>query len=109
MIIGNNHNNGNNFNQQKPSNLSIPNTFENRWNEIKEYNNNRPQQKNIFVKDIQEQKYASTRDTQGIQDRSLAMLQDRLEKGTISLEEFNRKCAQLGEKRQNLQKNNKLF
>lgn len=110
MIIGNNNqNNQNTFNKQQSSNVSIPNNFENRWNKIQEYNNNRPKRNNVFVKDIQSQKYSSANDTNGIHDKSLAMLHERLEKGTISLEEFNKKCAQLGQQRQNSLKNNKLF
>lgn len=116
MIIGNN-NPGNNFNNQnnyggnrpQQSTSSMPNSFENRWNTVQEYNRNRQPRSNGFVKNIQDQKYASSTDTRGMQDRTLAMLHDRLEKGTISLEEFNQKCAQLGQQRQNLSKNNKLF
>lgn len=113
MIIGNN-NPGNNFNNQNSfrGNNQMPNvgnTFENRWNTIQEQNRVRQPHSNGFVKNIQDQKYASSTDTSGMQDRTLAMLHDRLEKGTISLEEFNRKCAQLGQQRQNMSKNNKLF
>ena len=32
-------------------------------------------------------------------DKSFNMLQDRLNKGLISLEEFNKKCAQLGKRK----------
>ena len=113
MIIGNN--NGNNFNNKNscrglnntstsPSN----NNFQNRWNTIQENQNQHPRS-NGFIKNIQDQKYASSTDTHGMQDRTLAMLHERLKKGTISLEEFNKKCAQLGQQRQNMAKNNKLF
>lgn len=117
MIIGNN-NSGNSFNNQNSfrgntsqnnQNSSMGNTFQNRWNTVQEQNRIRQPRSNGFVKNIQDQKYASTTDTHGMQDRTLAMLHDRLEKGTISLEEFNRKCAQLGQQRQNMSKNNKLF
>lgn len=111
MIIGNNNQNQNSFknSNQETSNSSFPNSFENRWNKVQEYNKDRPTNHNVFVKDIKEQKYANTTDTIGMQDRTLAMLNERLEKGTISLEEFNQKCAQLGKLRQNMSKNNKLF
>ena len=117
MIFGNNPINRNNLNNQRNNNIqqnnssipSMPNNFENRWNKVQEYNRSRPENKNIFVKDIKEQKYASAADTQGIQDKSLAMLNERLQQGTISLDEFNKKCAELGRQRQNNQKNNKLF
>lgn len=116
MIIGNNNpgnlNNQNSFRGNNQSNTQLPNTentFENRWNTIQEQNRIRQPHSNGFVKNIQDQKYASSTDTHGMQDRTLAMLHDRLEKGTISLEEFNRKCTQLGNQRQNMSKNNKLF
>lgn len=117
MIIGNN-NPGNSFGNQNSfrgnpqNNNSMPNNgnnFQNRWNTVQEQNRIRQPHSNGFVKNIQDQKYASSTDTRGMQDRTLAMLHDRLQKGTISLEEFNRKCAQLGEQRQNMSKNNKLF
>ena len=117
MIIGNNNpsnrngfGNHNSFrNHNQTNNQSMPNSFENRWNKVQEYNQNRPERKNVFVKDIKEQKYSSSTDTAGMQDRTLAMLHERLQQGTITLEEFNRKCAQLGQQRQNMSKNNKLF
>lgn len=112
MIIGNNNENFNNQNSFRgTNNSSTPlsnNNFQNRWNTVQE-NRNQNTKNNGFVKNIQDQKYASSTDTHGMQDRTLAMLHERLEKGTISLEEFNRKCAQLGQARQNMSKNNKLF
>ena len=112
MIIGNNTPN-NNFNNQhrksEISNSSMNNTYENRWNEINKYNQQRPVSKNVFVKDIKEQKYSNASNTKGMQDKTLAMLHERLEQGTISLEEFNKKCAILGQQRQNITKRNKVF
>ena len=96
MIIGND-----NFNNK--------NNFENKWNELQKHNQERPAHKNVFVKDIKEQKYANAKDTSGMQDKTLAMLQNRLENNLISSEEFNQKCIELGEKRQNTGKKNKLF
>ena len=113
MIIGNNNSNNfgnhNNFRPQQNNQMSNNgNAFQNRWNTVQE-NRVRQTRSNGFVKNIQDQKYASSTDTRGMQDRTLAMLHDRLEKGTISLEEFNRKCAQLGHQRENMSKRNKLF
>ena len=112
MIIGNNNgdfNNQNNFRETNNTSTSLSNNnFQKRWNTVQE-NKNQKLKSNGFVKNIQDQKYASSTDTHGMQDRTLAMLHERLEKGTISLEEFNRKCAQLGQARQNMSKNNKLF
>jgi len=116
MIIGNssgnfgNQNNFRNNNNTNNNNMpSMPNNFENRFNKVQEYNRERTQMSNGFVKNIQEQKYSSVTDTHGMQDRTLAMLHDRLEKGTISLDEFNRQCELLGKQRQNMTKNNKFF
>ena len=33
-------------------------------------------------------------------DKTLAVLHERLKQGTISLEEFNKRCNELGKKRQ---------
>jgi hypothetical protein len=114
MIIGNNGSNFGNQNNFRSSNNnnqmpSMPNSFENRFNKVQEYNRERQPMGNGFVKNIQDQKYASSSDTLGMQDRTLAMLNDRLAKGTISLDEFNRKCAQLGKQREMMSKKNKLF
>ena len=92
MIIGNGNNN---FNNQS-------NNFQNKWNTVNEQNQNRQPNKNIFVKDIREQKYANTTNTQAMYDKSLAMLQSRLDNKLISIEEFNQKCAQLNKARQNI-------
>ena len=115
MIIENNiPNNRNNFNNQnnlKNNNretlTSMQNTFENRWNTVQEYNKNRQVVSNGFVKNIQDQKYSNISDSSNMHDKALAMLHERLKQGTISLEEFNKKCTQLG--KQNMTKNNKLF
>lgn len=116
MIIGNNNprnnlgqNNSRRINNNNIPSSSMPNTFENRWNKIQEYNHENHSRGNGFVKKLEDQKYSSSTDTAAMHDRSLAMLQDRLEKGTISLEEFNKKCAALGTRRQNMSKKNKLF
>lgn len=104
MIIGDNNPSRDFSNQHRPMNKQNPNmnqnplgnNFENRWNQIKEYNNQRPQQqRNVFVKDIKEQHYADSSNTKEMHDRTLALLHDRLQQGTISLEEFNKQCAQL--------------
>ncbi len=100
MIIGNNNNNGNAFkridiaNRQKVMN----NNFETKWNRIKEEGKQAPIRKSIFVKDLQNQKYANSSDTAGMHDKTLALLSDRLEKGNITIEEFNEKCHNLSKK-----------
>lgn len=116
MIIGNNNPNRNFGNQSRPitnqnnmSNNQLSNNFENKWNKIQEYNQTRPVRNNGFVKDIKEQHYADSSNTNQMHDRTLAMLHERLQQGTISLEEFNQKCANLAQQRQNTTRKNKLF
>lgn len=73
------------------------NNFENKF---KRYNENaQNKSNNIFVKNIKEQKYSNPLNNNDMYDKSLAMLQERLSKGLISLEEFNKKCAALGNRR----------
>ena len=96
MIIGNNQNN-NSFN----------NNFNNKWHSVNENSQNKQQNRNVFVKDIKEQKYSNPMNNNDMYDKSLAMLHERLEKNLITMEEFNKKCSELGAQRQN--KNNKLF
>lgn len=108
MIIGNNNPNRNFQNQQRPitnQNQMSNNNFQNKWNN----NQNNPIRKNVFVKDIKEQHYADSANSNQMHDRTLALLHERLQQGTITLEEFNQRCSALGQQRQNFNKNNKLF
>ncbi len=89
MIIGNN-----NFNN---SNNNFENKFK-RYNDNANLSNNN-QNKNVFVKNIQDQKYTNPMNNNDMYDKSLAMLHERLSKGLISLDEFNKKCEMLGKKR----------
>ena len=97
MIIGDNS--SNNFQTRNqfsnPNQPKLGDNFENRWNQINEYNKQRSEQRNVFVKDIKEQHYANSADTSQMHDRTLALLHDRLQQGTISMEEFNRQCSRL--------------
>ena len=98
MIIGNS---SNNFNNQSKH-------FQNKWNNINE-NASKQTTKNIFVKDIKEQKYANASNSQAMHDKSLAMLQSRLDNKLITAEEFNKKCAEINKIQKNTTKRNKLF
>lgn len=108
MIIdsGNNHNG---FKNQviSSANSFQNNTFQNNFGKNQAFSQNTIS-KNVFVKDIKEQKYSNSLDTTGMQDKTLAMLHDRLKNGTITMEEFNRKCMQLGKQRQETTKINNL-
>ena len=87
----------------KPNNLST-NHFEN--NQFKNKNLefqerlNQNQEKNIFTEDFTTQKHTNPTDKNDMSDKSLAMLHERLKQGTITLDEFNKKCEQLGKRRQ---------
>ncbi len=85
--------------------LNSNKNLKNKWlREEKEEN-----KKNIFTNDLSAYKYASPTNNDAMYDKSLAMLNERLEKGMITLEEFNKKCASLGKKRANNIKNDKLL
>ena len=47
------------------------------------------ERKNIFTNDVSAYRYANPLDSERMHEKSLAMLQDRLDKGLISMEEFN--------------------
>lgn len=47
------------------------------------------ERKNIFTNDVSAYRYANLLDSERMHEKSLAMLQDRLDKGLISMEEFN--------------------
>jgi len=54
---------------------------------------------NIFTKDISAFKYTDPIKTEDMYDKSLAMLHERYKKNLITLDEFNKKCEQLGKVR----------
>lgn len=90
MLIGNNNplNNKNNFYNNS---LKEKNNFETRFNRLK----NDTKNNNKFVEDIYNQVHSDPTSAKDMKSKSLAMLQERLDKGLISLEEFNKKCTQL--------------
>lgn len=94
MIIGSN-NNGNNFNNKFNDRQSQENTnFNRKMNQIKE-NNESTSFNNPFVKDINSMQHSDPTSRENMRDKSLAMLQERLENGTITLDEFNKKVSQI--------------
>ena len=84
MIIGNSNNNP----------MSENNNFNNKMNEIKK-NNELNTFKNKFVQDLNSTQHSDPTSRNDMRNKSLAMLQDRLEKGIISVEEFNKKVSNL--------------
>ncbi len=100
MIIGNN-NNGNKFRNENNNFLNTNDSYENNSfkNKFKQYKENKVSKNNIFVKDIKEQKYSNINSSDEMFNKSLAMLNERLNKGLISLEEFNKQVNLLARKR----------
>ena len=97
MIIGNNNNNqsfakplGNHFENGQFKNQN--NTFQ---------QNMKNNQKNIFTKDIKTNQHINPVNKNDMADKTLALLHERLEKGSISLAEFTRQCELLGKRRNN--------
>ncbi len=88
MIIGNNNNNNFNKNIEFQNKLKLDTKKENK----KGF-------KNIFIKKLSSFGFSNTKNSDDMYDKSLAMLNERLEKGTISLEEFNKKCNSIAKKR----------
>lgn len=90
MIIGNGNNSNKSFNInnnfQKNINKSISNT---------------EQKRNVFTKDIFSIEGGNTSNSNDMYNKSLAMLNDRLEKGLITMDEFNKKCNSIAKKRGN--------
>lgn len=101
MIIGNNFN-GNpnqnfensNFNNQNRNNRPNQNS-----NQSQGLNQNNNFSNNLLTKDISSFKYANIENKTEVYDKSLAILHDRLKNKSITLDEFNRKCRELANKR----------
>ena len=54
---------------------------------------------NGFVKNLSEHKHVNPTNSNAMHDKTLALLNDRLQKGQISIEDFNKQCQQLGKLR----------
>ena len=93
MIIGNN----NNENKFKDKNF-LNDNFDTKFTQYKD-NSKLKSKKNIFVKDIKEQAHANVNSQDEMYNKSLAMLNERLNNGLITLEEFNRQVKELARKR----------
>lgn len=76
---------------------SMSSNFENKF---KQYSENKVVSNNIFVKNIKDQKYTNVNNKDDMYNKSLAMLNERLSKGLISFEEFNKQVNALARKRQ---------
>ena len=69
--------------------------FNNRLNTIKQNNNNNKTSINQNHQ-IEIMQHSNVMRKNEMADKSFSMLQERLRNGTISIEEFNKKCIQLG-------------
>lgn len=101
MIIGNNFNRNpnqnfenSNFNNQNRNNRPNQNS-----NQSQGLNQNNNFSNNLLTKDISSFKYANIENKTEVYDKSLAILHDRLKNKSITLDEFNRKCKELANKR----------
>ncbi|MBR3211350.1 MAG: hypothetical protein IKF71_05395 [Bacilli bacterium] len=75
----------------KNTNIQPKNNFTNNNPSI----NNQPN--NNYINDLsQTAQHKNIMDKQEMQDRSFQMLQERLNKGLISLDEFNKICSKMG-------------
>lgn len=99
MILDNNFNN--NFN----------NTYKNNLNNSFNQNNNIPRilhsneglitkDNSLLTNNINSFQHTDPTNTSMMQDKAVAMLQDRYKKGLISSEDFNKKCQNIGQNRQ---------
>ncbi len=93
MIIGNNSND-NSFNNP----LSEENQFKTRMDNIKQAN-----ELNMYndglIDNVNSPRFNNPLDQDQMSDKTLSMLHERLNQGLISLDDFNRKCNELGKKR----------
>ena len=55
-----------------------------------------------ITKDIFSMEGGNASSSNDMYNKSIAMLNDRLEKGTITMDEFNKKCRDIAKKRGNL-------
>lgn len=97
MIIGNN--NPNKFKENNDFLNKESEVFNRKRDNYKE-NSENIKTNNIFVKDIKNQQYSNVNSKNDMYDKALAMLNERLRQGLISIDEFNRQCNELAKKRQ---------
>lgn len=101
MLLGKNFNNNNNSNNfAQPTGNHFENTgFVNKNHEFQQSINQSTNQKNVFTNDIKTQQHINPVNKSDMADKTLALLHERLEQGSISLDEFNKRCENLGKKR----------
>lgn len=91
MIIGNNFNKNPNNNTAKLPTSS----FEQKFKAIQDANQYSKDKRRIFDTEYTGNRHANVMDRKEMKDRSFDILKDRLDKGLITTEEFNRKINQI--------------
>ena len=87
MIIGNNFNNPN---QQA-------NRFHSNFKRVQ--NQGRQNNSNAFVKNLSSMAHTDASNRDAMHDKTLALLNERLQNKQITMEEFTRQCEALGKRR----------
>lgn len=96
MIIGNNNQN----NSFKPNPTNFTSNFDERFNTVLKESTKNRDKISPYSTDEKAINYTNVNNKSEMADKSFAMLQERLNNGLISLEEFNKKCQQLNRRRQ---------
>ena len=94
MIIGSNSNN----NGINNTNGNYTQSFDKRFNMVKEAAEKNTGLVNAFATDTNTMQHSNVMSKSEMADKSFNMLQERLNNGTISLDEFTKKCNQLNKK-----------
>lgn len=95
MIIGNKKND--NFFKPQPKFTS---NFDERFNTVVEEGIKNSDKVSPYNDNSRTNKYSNVNNKNEMADKSFAMLQERYNKGLISLDEFTKKCNQLNKMRQ---------
>ena len=82
---------GKNFNNQQSQSQRFHQNFQKLQNQNKITNKS-----NGFVKDLSQHKHVNPTNSNDMHDKTLALLNDRLQKGQITMDEFSKQCRQLG-------------
>jgi hypothetical protein len=102
MIIGNDSNKNFNINGNFQKNINNSVTTPNNQNMHSSNSLENVTKRNVFTKDIFSIEGGNTSSEDDMYNKSLAMLNDRLEKGLITMDEFSKKCNDIAKKRNNL-------
>ena len=100
MLINNNQTNfGKNFGKNLGKNFENHKFINKNHQFQQEIQSGTHMNKNIFTKDIKTTQHIDPLNKKDMSDKSLALLHERLNQGSISLSEFNKKCEELRKKR----------